>query len=80
MTPDGGGHRFMRIVIDRERIDSDPQLLGSIGHELQHAWRRCSVPLAAIRAIIAEGAVKRVTWGPFSGSPLGGPGFHAGLA
>jgi hypothetical protein len=33
----GGGNRYMRIVVDRERIDSDGQLLGSIGHELQHA-------------------------------------------
>jgi len=33
----GGGNRFMRIVVDTERIDSDRQLLGSIGHELQHA-------------------------------------------
>ena len=27
----------MRTVVDTERIDSDRQLLGSIGHELQHA-------------------------------------------
>jgi hypothetical protein len=32
-----GPNRFLRIVVDRERIDSDGQLLGSIGHELQHA-------------------------------------------
>ena len=32
-----GGNRFMRIVVDRERIDSDGELLGAIGHELQHA-------------------------------------------
>src|SRR5215831_3192471 len=32
-----GGNRFMRIVVDRKRIDSDWQLLGSVGHELQHA-------------------------------------------
>jgi hypothetical protein len=32
-----GGNRFMRIIVDRERIDSDWQLLGAIGHELQHA-------------------------------------------
>jgi hypothetical protein len=32
-----GGNRLMRIVVDRERINSDGRLLGSIGHELQHA-------------------------------------------
>ena len=32
-----GGNRFMRIVVDRERIGSDGELLGAIGHELQHA-------------------------------------------
>jgi hypothetical protein len=32
-----GGNRFMGIVVDRKRIDSDWKLLGSIGHELQHA-------------------------------------------
>jgi hypothetical protein len=31
-----GGNRSMRIVVDRERIDSDGELLGAIGHELQH--------------------------------------------
>ncbi|HZL93847.1 MAG TPA: hypothetical protein VFB99_09395 [Vicinamibacterales bacterium] len=33
----GGGNRFMHIVVNRERIESDGQLLGTIGHELQHA-------------------------------------------
>jgi hypothetical protein len=32
-----GGNRFVRILVDRERIDSDRQLLGAIGHELKHA-------------------------------------------
>ena len=32
-----GGNRFMRVVVDPERIDSDVELLGAIGHELQHA-------------------------------------------
>jgi hypothetical protein len=32
-----GGNRFMRIVVDLKRIDSDGRLLGAIGHELQHA-------------------------------------------
>lgn len=27
----------MHIVVNRERIESDGQLLGTIGHELQHA-------------------------------------------
>ena len=33
----GGGNRFMHIVVNRERIESDGQLLGPVGHELQHA-------------------------------------------
>ncbi len=32
-----GGNRFMRIVVDLQRIDSDGELLGAIGHELRHA-------------------------------------------
>jgi hypothetical protein len=33
----GGPNRFMRIVVDRRRLDSDAQLIGAVGHELQHA-------------------------------------------
>ena len=29
--------RFMRIVVDRRRLDSDLRLMGAVGHELQHA-------------------------------------------
>ena len=29
--------RFMRIVVDRRRLDSDSRLMGAVGHELQHA-------------------------------------------
>jgi hypothetical protein len=32
-----GGTRFMRIVVDRQRLDSDELLAGAIAHELQHA-------------------------------------------
>ena len=32
-----GGNRFMRIVVDRQRFDSDGLLVGAIAHELQHA-------------------------------------------
>jgi hypothetical protein len=32
-----GGNRFMRIVVDRQRLDSDELLVGAIAHELQHA-------------------------------------------
>ena len=32
-----GGNRFMRIVVDRQRLDSDELMVGAIAHELQHA-------------------------------------------
>jgi hypothetical protein len=32
-----GGKRYLRILVDRKRADSDVDLTGSIGHELQHA-------------------------------------------
>jgi hypothetical protein len=32
-----GGKRYLRILVDRNRADSDADLTGSIGHELQHA-------------------------------------------
>jgi hypothetical protein len=31
-----GGNRFLRTVVDRRQFDSDSQLIGAIGHELQH--------------------------------------------
>jgi hypothetical protein len=31
-----GGKRYLRILVDRKRADSDVDLTGSIGHELQH--------------------------------------------
>ena len=31
-----GSNRIMRVIIDRKRLDSDLELLGAIGHELQH--------------------------------------------
>jgi hypothetical protein len=32
-----GGRRYLRVLVDRQRADSDVDLTGSIGHELQHA-------------------------------------------
>jgi len=32
-----GSYRYLRIVVDRKRLDSDRRLAGVIGHELQHA-------------------------------------------
>ena len=32
-----GSYRFMRIVIDLKRLNSERVLMGAIGHELQHA-------------------------------------------
>ena len=32
-----GGNRFMRIVVDRQRLNSDELMVGAIAHELQHA-------------------------------------------
>jgi hypothetical protein len=31
-----GSNRIMRVIIDRKRLDSNRELLGAIGHELQH--------------------------------------------
>ena len=32
-----GSNRFMRIVVDRRRLEQDATLMGAVGHELQHA-------------------------------------------
>ena len=32
-----GGNRFLRVRVDRQRADSDLDVMTSIGHELQHA-------------------------------------------
>src|SRR5262249_53150073 len=32
-----GGNRFLRVRVDRQREDSDLDVMTSIGHELQHA-------------------------------------------
>ena len=32
-----GGNRFLRVRVDRQREDSDLDVMASIGHELQHA-------------------------------------------
>ena len=39
-----GSTRFMRIVVDRQQLDSDSTLMGAIGHELQHAIEVLSDP------------------------------------
>jgi hypothetical protein len=37
-----GGNRYLRVLVDRQRADSDVDLMGSIGHELQHAIKTLS--------------------------------------
>ena len=32
-----GANRFLRVLVDRKKADSDVDFMGSIGHELQHA-------------------------------------------
>jgi len=39
-----GPDRFLRILVDRQRADSDVDFMGSIGHELQHAIEALSQP------------------------------------
>jgi hypothetical protein len=39
-----GPNRFLRIVIDRSPSDRDLQVMGSLGHELQHAVEVLSEP------------------------------------
>jgi len=39
-----GGNRFLRILIERRKTDSDAEFIGSIGHELQHALEALSQP------------------------------------
>jgi hypothetical protein len=39
-----GPNRFMRIVIDRSESNRDIQVMGSLGHELQHAVEVLSEP------------------------------------
>jgi hypothetical protein len=40
----GGPNRFLRIVIDRTKSDRDVDVMGSLGHELQHAVEVLSEP------------------------------------
>ena len=40
----GGPNRFLWIVIDRSPSDRDVQVMGSLGHELQHAVEVLSEP------------------------------------
>jgi hypothetical protein len=39
-----GGHRFLRVVLDRKRLDSGTRLLAAVGHELQHVIEVLSEP------------------------------------
>ena len=39
-----GPNRFIRIVIDRSKSDRDVDVMGAIGHELQHAIEVLSEP------------------------------------
>jgi hypothetical protein len=39
-----GPNRFVRIMIDRSTSDRDVQVMGSLGHELQHAFEVLSEP------------------------------------
>jgi hypothetical protein len=39
-----GSHRFLRITVDRRRLDTGPLLVGAIGHELQHSIEALSDP------------------------------------
>ncbi len=39
-----GSNRFLRIAIDRKKSDADVDVMGSIGHELQHAVEAPSEP------------------------------------
>jgi hypothetical protein len=39
-----GPNRFLRVVVDKRKADSDLELTGSIGHELQHAIEALSQP------------------------------------
>jgi hypothetical protein len=39
-----GPDRFLRILVERQKADSDVDFMGSIGHELQHAIEALSQP------------------------------------
>ena len=39
-----GPDRFLRILVDRRKADSDEDFMGSIGHELQHAIEALTQP------------------------------------
>lgn len=39
-----GPDRFLRILVHRDRADSDVEVMGSLGHELQHAIEALSQP------------------------------------
>jgi hypothetical protein len=39
-----GPNRFVRIVINRSKADRDVDVMGSLGHELQHAIEVLSEP------------------------------------
>jgi hypothetical protein len=39
-----GANRFLRVIVDRRKADSDTDFMGSIGHELQHTVEALSEP------------------------------------
>jgi hypothetical protein len=39
-----GSNRFLRVLVNRRRADSDVDFMGSIGHELQHTLEALSEP------------------------------------
>jgi hypothetical protein len=39
-----GPNRFLRVMVDRRKADSDADFMGSIGHELQHTVEALSEP------------------------------------
>jgi hypothetical protein len=39
-----GSNRFLRVVVNRRKADSDLDFMGSIGHELQHTVEALSEP------------------------------------
>jgi hypothetical protein len=39
-----GANRFLRVIVDRRKADSDLHVMGSIGHELQHTVEALSDP------------------------------------
>jgi hypothetical protein len=54
-----GPNRFVRIVIDRSKMDRDVEVMGSLGHELQHAIEVLSEP-AVTNGVTMFNFLKRI--------------------